>query len=305
MRGAGRTAQITRLRRKLAATEEHLRSPIESKEASDEEYQSVNEEILSGNEELQSTNEELETSKEELQSANEELNTVNDELHNRNIDLDRANSDLTNVFGSHTTLPVVMVDRGLRIRRMTAASAKILKVLPSDIGRPLLDIRSDIDLPNLDELIVHVIDTLAPKELEVQDKENHWYSLQIRPYRTINDKINGAVIVLSDIDAMKRLNERLEKSKEFMQDILDTVREPLVTLNDHLKVTYVESFVLEKVSSVSQEETEEIPFTAWGTSSGTYRSCERCLKRSSPKMLRCSTSMSSTTCQCWAREGCC
>ena len=149
---------------------------------------------------MQSTNEELETSKEELQSANEELNTVNDELHNRNMDLDRANSDLNNVLTS-TSLPVVMVDRGLRIRRMTAVSAKVLKILPSDIGRPITDIRSDLNVPNLDELIAGVIDTLTPKELEVQDKENHWYSLQIRPYRTMDDKIDGAVLVLSDIDA--------------------------------------------------------------------------------------------------------
>jgi two-component system, chemotaxis family, CheB/CheR fusion protein len=134
--GRATRAESTQLRRKFAEAEEHLRSLVESKEASDEEYQSANEEILSANEELQSTNEELETSKEELQSANEELNTVNDELHNRNIELDRVNSDLNNVLTS-TSLPVVMVDRGLRIRRLTVASARVLKIVPSDLGRPL------------------------------------------------------------------------------------------------------------------------------------------------------------------------
>lgn len=238
--GAGRKTkgEIAQLRRKLAVAEEHLRSLSESKEASDEEYQSANEEILSANEELQSTNEELETSKEELQSANEELNTVNEELHNRNIDLDRTNSDLNNVL-TGTSLPVVMVDRGLRIRRMTTASAKILKILPSDIGRPISNIRSDLVIPNLEELIAGVIDTLAPKELEVQDKENLWYSLQIRPYRTTDDKIDGAVLLLSDIDTRKKFTESLQKMKDFTDDILETIREPLLVLTADLRVSYV------------------------------------------------------------------
>ena len=226
--------------------EEHLRSLVESKEASDEEYQSANEEILSANEELQSTNEELETSKEELQSANEELNTVNDELHNRNIELDRVNSDLNNVLTS-TSLPVVMVDRGLRIRRLTAASAKVLKIVPSDIGRPVTDIRWDVDVANLDTLIAGVIETLAPKELEVQANDGHWYSLQIRPYRTTDDKIDGAVIVLSDINDAKQASERIEKARLFMEEALATVREPLLVLHE-LKRDLCESFLHEDFS---------------------------------------------------------
>ena len=253
VRGAAK-AEIAELRRKLTVADEHLRTMIESKEASDEEYQSANEEILSANEELQSTNEELETSKEELQSTNEELNTVNDELHNRNLELDRANNDLNNVLAS-TTLPVVMVDRGLRIRRMTAASSKVLKTLPSDVGRPITEIHFDIAVPDLETLIGGVIETLAAKELEVQDRRGCWYLLQVRPYRTTDDKIDGAVLVLSDIDAMKRLNERLQKSKEFTEDILDTVREPLAVLNPDLKVLYVNPSFL-KNFKVKREDTE-------------------------------------------------
>jgi len=256
VRVVGRTAkeEIARLRRALATSEEHLRSVIESKEASDEEYQSANEEILSANEELQSTNEELETSKEELQSSNEELNTVNDELHNRNVELDRLNSDLTNLFAS-TTLPVVMVDRGLRIRRLTAAAARVLKLLPSDIGRPISEIRPDIDGPHLDQLSASVIESLTPKEVEVQDEKKHWYSLQIRPYRTNDDKIDGAVIVLSDIDAAKQISEGLKKAKEFLEDTLETVRQPLLVLNEDLKVQYVNPSFL-KQFSVTRERTK-------------------------------------------------
>jgi two-component system CheB/CheR fusion protein len=256
VRGGSRTAtkEIGNLRRRLAEAEDHLRSLVESKEASDEEYQSANEEILSANEELQSTNEELETSKEELQSANEELNTVNDELHNRNIELDRLSSDLRNLLSS-TSLPVVMVDRGLRIRRLTAASAKVLKIVASDVGRPIMDIRSDIDVPNLDELIVSVIETLTPKELEVPDERGHWYSLQIRPYRTTDDKIDGAVVVLSDIDEAKQASERIRKSQLFMEETLATVREPLVALREDLTVVYVNPSFL-KTFKVRREDTE-------------------------------------------------
>jgi two-component system, chemotaxis family, CheB/CheR fusion protein len=128
------------------------------------------------------------------------------------IELDRVNSDLNNVLTS-TGLPVVMVDRGLRIRRLTAASAKVLKIVPSDMGRPISDIRWDVDVPNLDDLIASVIATLAPKELEVQAKDGQRYSLQIRPHRTTDDKIDGAVIVLSDINEAKQTSERMEKAK--------------------------------------------------------------------------------------------
>jgi two-component system, chemotaxis family, CheB/CheR fusion protein len=254
--GAGQTTrkEVTQLRRRLAEAEDHLRSLVESKEASDEEYQSANEEILSANEELQSTNEELETSKEELQSANEELNTVNDELHNRNVELDRVNSDLNNVLTS-TSLPVVMVDRGLRIRRLTGASAKILKIVPADVGRSITDIRSDVNVPNLDELIASVIETLTPKELEAQDKAGHWYSLQIRPYRTTDDKIDGAVVVLTDIDEAKQASERLKKSKLFMEETLATVREPLMVLKQDLTVLYLNS-AFTRTFQVEKEETE-------------------------------------------------
>jgi two-component system, chemotaxis family, CheB/CheR fusion protein len=242
------------LRRKLAATEEHLRAVIESKEASDEEFQSANEEILSANEELQSTNEELETSQEELQSANEELNTVNDELHNRNLELGQLTNDLDNLMTS-TSLPVVMLDRGLRIRRLTTAAAKVLKVIPSDIGRPISDIRSDISVQNLEQLIAQVVDTLVPKELEVQDKEDHWYSLQIRPYRTSDDKIDGAVVMLADIDFLKNANERFKKAKEFAEGIIETVREPLLVLDSDLRVLYANSSFLQ-IFQVSRAETE-------------------------------------------------
>src|SRR5262249_3770838 len=205
-RGAGKDRKFLELQKRAANTEEHLRSLIESKETIEEEFQSANEEILSANEELQSSNEELETSKEELQSTNEELTTVNDELRNRNLELGELNNDLANLLSS-TTLPVVMVDRGLRIRRATSASAKAFKILSSDIGRSIWDMRSEITIREIDKLIGGVIETLEKKEVEVQDGEGLWFSLQIPPYRTADDKIDGAVLVLNDIDLTKSASE--------------------------------------------------------------------------------------------------
>ena len=253
-RDVGNNRRLLELQRKAASTEEHLRSVIESKEALEEEFQSANEEILSANEELQSSNEELETSKEELQSTNEELTTVNDELRNRNLELGQLNNDLSNLLSS-TTLPVVMVDRALRIRRSTSASAKQFKILPSDVGRPITDIRSDIAVQDLGNLISEVIETLATKELEVQDKNDYWYSLQIRPYRTADDKIDGAVLVLNDIDLTKSASERFRRAKEFAEGVVDTVREPLAVLDSDLRVLYASPSFL-ATFKVSRTETE-------------------------------------------------
>ena len=251
---SGKDRKFVELQRRAASTEEHLQSVIESKEAIEEEFQSANEEILSANEELQSSNEELETSKEELQSTNEELSTVNDELRNRNLELGQVNNDLSNLLSS-TTLPVVMVDRGLRVRRVTSASAKTLKILPSDIGRPISDIRSDVNIPNLEKLIVEVVDTLVTKELEVQDNEDCWYLLRIRPYRTVDDKIEGAVLVLTDINLMKTASEHFKRAKQFAEGIIDTVRQPLVVLDSDLRVIYCNSAFFEDFR-VSRAETE-------------------------------------------------
>lgn len=253
-RRTGKDRKFLELQRRAASTEEHLRSLIESKEALEEEFQSANEEIFSANEELQSSNEELETSKEELQSTNEELTTVNDELRNRNLELGQLNNDLSNLLSS-TTLPVVMVDRELRIRRATAASAKALKILPSDIGRSISDIRSNITIEDVDKLISGVIETLATKELELRDRQGHWYSLQIRPYRTADDKIDGAVLVVNDIDLAKAASERIKKAKQFAEGIIDTVREPLAVLDSDLRVVYASPSFL-GTFRVSREETD-------------------------------------------------
>lgn len=196
------STEIAHLREELSATRESLQTIIEEQEATNEELRSANEEIMSSNEELQSTNEELETAKEELQSTNEELTTLNDELESRNGELEQVNNDLHNLQAS-VNIPVVILDAGLKIRRFTAMAEKMFKLIPGDIGRPITDIALPLDIPELDKQVLEVFDSLTPKDIEAQDKEGHWWSVRIRPYKTTDYKIDGAVIVLLDIDAIK------------------------------------------------------------------------------------------------------
>ncbi|MGB7189386.1 MAG: PAS domain-containing protein, partial [Acidobacteriaceae bacterium] len=227
--------ETKRLKEEVAGARDALRSAIESEDALKEEFQSANEEILSANEELQSTNEELETSKEELQSANEELNTLNAELRNKNSDLHDLNNDISNFLNS-TRIPVVMLDRDLRIRRLTPTADKLLKVQPSDIGRPLADMRPNIEAPELERSIAKVLESLQPEEREVRDLQGHWHSLTILPYRTQDNKIDGVVLSLQDIDAIKTASEQARKSSEFFHGIMETVRVPLLVLDPDLKI---------------------------------------------------------------------
>jgi two-component system CheB/CheR fusion protein len=197
------SGRIKRLEEELAATREYLQSTIQEIEAANEELQSANEEILSSNEELQSTNEELDTAKEELQSTNEELNTVNDELHGRNEELTRVNADLLNLLAS-VQIAIVIVTRDLRIRRFTPMAEKVFNLIPGDIGRPFSQISPNIGSPELLSMITEVIDNVTPIERTVKDNEGRQYSLRIRPYKSADNRIEGAVIALFDVDAPKK-----------------------------------------------------------------------------------------------------
>ena len=198
--------QVGQLQQELSAMRDYLQSVIEERENTNEELKSANEEILSANEELQSTNEELQTAKEEAQSANEELATVNEELRHRNVELARLNNDLVNLLGG-VDIPILMVNRELRIRRFTPAAEKLFRLIPTDIGRPIRDIKTDLDVPNLDGLISQVIDTLAPYESYVRDAAGRAYRMRVRPYVTLDKTIDGASVVLLDLDVLGRMGD--------------------------------------------------------------------------------------------------
>ncbi|MEG5039314.1 MULTISPECIES: chemotaxis protein CheB [unclassified Microcoleus] len=226
----GESLEIARLQEELKITKDHLQSIIQEHQAANQDLRAANEEILSNNEELQSTNEELETAKEEIQATNEELNTINDELQRRNVESTQVSNDLQNLLGT-INIPILMVGGDLRIRRFTPAIERIFNLISSDIGRCLSDITHKLIVPELEPMIVEVIRTLNLKVEEVQDRDGHWYDLHIRPYRTIDHKIDGAVVMLVDINDLKVSAQQLMEAKNYAETIVETVREPLLVLD--------------------------------------------------------------------------
>jgi two-component system CheB/CheR fusion protein len=227
--------RTSQLQQELAASREYLQSIIQDLEATNEELQSANEEILSSNEELQSTNEELDTAKEELQSTNEEINTVNEELQARNEELSRANSDLLNLLAG-VQIAIVFLTSDLRIRRFTPTAERLLNLIPGDVGRPIGNIRPNIECPDLEQLITEVVDSVTAKEREVQDREGRWHLLRIRPYKSVENRIEGAVLVLLDIDAMRGQEERLRAAQAYAASLLELIDQPIAVLDGKLTV---------------------------------------------------------------------
>ncbi len=234
--------RIVALKQELRAKEEYLQTANEELETSNEELKSSNEEMQSVNEELQSTNEELETSKEELQSVNEELATVNAELQTKVADLSRANNDMNNLL-SGTGIAIVFVDHQLRILRFTPAATKIINLIQSDIGRPVSHIVSN--LPGYGRLKADtqaVLDTLIPKEADVQTADGRWYTMRIHPYRTMDNVIEGAVLTFVEVTAARKLQADLRESEARLRVALGAL--PIVVCNQDtdLRYTWIRNF---------------------------------------------------------------
>jgi two-component system CheB/CheR fusion protein len=222
--------RVDELERELDASREHLQAMIQDMEAANEELQSANEEILSSNEELQSTNEELDTAREELQSTNEEINTINEELQARNDELVRVNSDLVNLLGS-VRIAIVIVGRELAIRRFTPMAERVLNLIGTDVGRPIGHIKPNIDCPDLESLINEVIETVTPVERQVHDSQGVWYLLKIRPYKDLENRIDGAVLALFDVDQSRR-EAAAQESHDIAAAIVHAVDRPMAVLDD-------------------------------------------------------------------------
>ena len=238
-------ARLQALEQELQSTKETLLTNIGELEAANEELkttseeiQSNNEELQSSNEELQSSNEELETSKEELQSLNEELMTVNAELLNKVEELIAANNDIENLL-QNTEVGTIFLDRHLRIKRFTPPMTKLFSLIPTDLDRSLMDITSRIKYDHFEQDIQEVLTTLQTKETEIENREGGWFIMRIIPYRTRENVIDGVVLTFTDITRIKDLGDQVQRAlMNYAQGIVDTVREPLLVLDDDLKVQY-------------------------------------------------------------------
>jgi len=233
--------ESARLRRELVATREYLQSIVADNAATLEELGAANEEAQAGNEEL-------ETAQEELESANEELNTLNEELKISNVEFSKVNRDLTNLLES-ISIPLVMVGRDLRIRRFTRAIEPMLNLIASDVGRSITDLQPRMELPDLRRLLLDAMEGGNRSPRDIRDPHGRWYSVRILPSVGPSGKIDGAVLMLIDIDSAKR-------GLDFAEAIVETVREPLVILDQNLRVikankTFYETF------QASREETEQ------------------------------------------------
>lgn len=227
---------IAQLRQDLNSTRFHLQSLVEERDARNQELVSANEEIQSANEELQSTNEELETTKEELQcaneelqSANEELQTVNDELQQRNNVLTQTGNDLNNLLNS-VNIPLLMLNNDLHIRQFTPPMQRLLNVRQSDIGRSISEIRLQLSIEDIQPILTEVLDSLGTREIEVQDREGRWHLLRVRPYRTAENKIEGLVVVLVDIDQLRHSQQNMMDARDFARSVVESVPVPIVVL---------------------------------------------------------------------------
>ena len=225
----------SRLLQELEFTKLRLQQTIEEQQTSNEELRSTNEELQSTNEELQSTNEELETAKEEMQSLNEELLTVNSELQGKLDDLANANDDLQNLLNS-TEIATIFLDNELRIKRFTLEAKRVSCLIAVDVGRPLSDIVSKLTDDRLLADAQDVLQTLVASERDVRTTDGSWFSMRILPYRTGKNSIAGLVLTFQDISKMKEAEEAIEAARSVAASIVETMREPLLVLDDQLRV---------------------------------------------------------------------
>lgn len=216
------------LERELKYTKENLQTTIDELETSNEELQSTNEE-------LQSTNEEMETSKEELQSLNEESATVNAELQSRIDELAKANDDMKNLLDS-TDIATLFLDTDLCIRRFTPKATAIIPLVGTDLGRPITHFATNLIDADISEYGTRVLNDLTPEQVDVKTSNGKIINMKVRPYRTVNNVIDGVVVTFEDISERIQAKQVINDARKYALSVAETVREPLVVLDSDLRV---------------------------------------------------------------------
>jgi two-component system, chemotaxis family, CheB/CheR fusion protein len=251
-RGEPRSSHVAELEREAKRLQEELRDAREDMQTTQEELRSANEELQSANEELQSSNEELTTSKEEMQSMNEELQMVNAELQAKVDELSRSSNDMRNLLNS-TEIATLFLDGELRIRRYTDQATQLFRLIPSDAGRAVTDVTTDLVFPEMAASAAQVLRTLVPLVREVQTTDGRWFASRLLPYRTLDDVIDGVVITFVDVSSAKGLEAELRQSRERFGTLLENLPEGLAVMDGSGRVLGREA-VLEAITSARTDD---------------------------------------------------
>jgi two-component system CheB/CheR fusion protein len=259
---AADASRVTQLEQELEATREELQSAIRDLEIANEEQKAINEEAMSVNEEFQSTNEELETSKEELQSLNEELTALNSQLQ-ETVEQQRATSnDLQNILNS-TDVATLFLDADLNIRFFTPAAKSLFNVIASDVGRPIADLTRRFADGDLMADARAVLASQAPIRREVKDDGGGWFMRGMLPYRSDDSSIEGVVITFAGISEIKAAEQEIKAARAYLDSIIATIRQPLVVLDEELRVISASSS-FHRIFSVKPEDLIGRPLLAAG-----------------------------------------
>jgi two-component system CheB/CheR fusion protein len=230
--------RIKELEKELDSMRQSMQTVVEEYETANEELKSTNEELQSSNEELKSSNEELETAKEELQSINEEHATLNSELSSKLDELHRMQSDMNNLMAA-TNMATVFLDKEGKIMRFTPAIRRVLSLQESDVGRPVGEIALHLEGVDLEQTRARVLETLEPRQREVQTEEGAWLQMRAQPYRSTEDVIEGVVVTFEDVTELKHRELEARRARNLAQAIVRSIRDPLAVLDPELQVESV------------------------------------------------------------------